>query len=100
MSLESMPVRRGVRELISECGRTLPQRARRASFRARILHAREGQREERDGDGGDERAPVDETRFAAQLGDKIVIVERLYARVPVARPACGERDSSLLARLQ
>ena len=62
--------------------------------------AREGQREQRDGDGGRERAPVYEARFAAQLGDEIVIVKRLFARVEFARAACGERDSSLLARLQ
>ena len=62
--------------------------------------AREGQREQRDGNGGHERAPVYEPRFVAQARDEIFVFQALFARIPVARAPRGERDSSLLARLQ
>jgi hypothetical protein len=42
---------------------------------------------------------VNPSRFAAQLLNQIFVVQLLFTCVHVARPACGHRNSSLLARL-
>ena len=60
----------------------------------------EEERQERDGDGRDERAAIDAARRGAQLSDEIFVCERLFARVEIARAACGEGNSGLFARLQ
>jgi hypothetical protein len=43
---------------------------------------------------------VDGRRLLAQLSRQRFVLNGLLPRVQVARPACGQRDSSLLARLQ
>ena len=72
---------------------------RTGSFTTHYSNSREDEREDSDGNRGDESATVDETRLAAQLRDQVFIFDRLFARVEVARPARGERDAGSLARL-
>lgn len=43
---------------------------------------------------------MDSSRFCAQWLNQAFVVQLFFTRVHVARPARGERDSCLLARLQ
>ena len=60
----------------------------------------EGQHDDRDGGGDEERAPVDGRGLVAQRRRVRAVSDRLFPGVQVARPPGGQRDSGLLARLQ
>ena len=75
-------------------------RGRLYSVRTTPPALRKDERNQRNHDGGEERPPVNASRLPAELLAQAVVVNALFARVQIARPARGQRDSSLLPRLQ
>src|SRR5829696_5555323 len=95
--------RRATSGLWKSCGSTNSPRTATEVITSSRLPAsvvREDQHDDGDRGGDEESAPVDGRRLLAQPRGERVVSDRLFPRVHVARPTGGQRDSSLLARLQ